>query len=95
MIKEHVKEYYSKYHNISKEESELHFERLIQFLDDSSKSRLNLKVPKEVDPVWHMFILHTKDYIEFCNRRYGKVIHHIPKINKYHQSECDANGDHE
>ncbi|MCO5412256.1 hypothetical protein [Ralstonia mojiangensis] len=31
-----------------------------------------------VDKMWHHFILFTKDYEKFCNRFFGKMIHHIP-----------------
>ena len=33
----------------------------------------------EVDAFWHAFILHTKDYIDFCQRHFGHYIHHEPQ----------------
>jgi len=33
---------------------------------------------KVVDKVWHDHILHTKEYIEFCNRYFGEYVHHTP-----------------
>ena len=31
-----------------------------------------------VDIGWHTFILHTKDYREFCDRIAGRFIDHVP-----------------
>lgn len=31
-----------------------------------------------VDPFWHAHILHTHDYIEFCDRAVGGYMHHDP-----------------
>jgi hypothetical protein len=31
-----------------------------------------------VDIGWHAFILHTRDYAEFCDRIAGRFLHHIP-----------------
>ncbi len=33
-----------------------------------------------VDVLWHAFILHTKDYAEFCDRFYGGFLHHSPPM---------------
>jgi hypothetical protein len=35
---------------------------------------------KDVDNLWHTFILFTKEYAEFGQRFAGKFIHHEPKI---------------
>ena len=51
----------------------------VNFLDKASESSKITKVPSlEVDAIWHAHILHTKDYREFCNERYGKIIDHVP-----------------
>lgn len=31
-----------------------------------------------IDEFWHTFILHTRDYEEFCNEYFGTFIHHSP-----------------
>ncbi|MEU4362561.1 hypothetical protein [Promicromonospora sp. NPDC023987] len=31
-----------------------------------------------VNPGWHEFILHTVDYVEFCERIAGRFLHHVP-----------------
>lgn len=32
----------------------------------------------EVDEVWHAHILHTRDYIHFCNQVFNEYLHHSP-----------------
>lgn len=34
---------------------------------------------KAVDKVWHDHILHTRDYIKFCETELGGYLHHDPK----------------
>lgn len=32
----------------------------------------------DIDDMWHTFILHTKDYMDFCHNYFGHFIHHLP-----------------
>jgi hypothetical protein len=32
-----------------------------------------------MDEMWHAFVLHTKDYAEFCDRYLGRFVHHLPE----------------
>ena len=34
---------------------------------------------KDVDNLWHTFILFTKDYFKFCKSCTGNYIHHVPE----------------
>lgn len=34
---------------------------------------------KVVDKVWHDHILHTRQYISFCQKHFGEYFHHDPK----------------
>lgn len=34
---------------------------------------------KDIDNLWHSFILFTKEYATFCDRFNGKFIHHVPE----------------
>lgn len=34
----------------------------------------------EVDEVWHLHILFTRDYAEFCERIFGRFVHHEPAL---------------
>jgi hypothetical protein len=38
----------------------------------------HLAPSKAVDVGWHAFLLHTADYVEFCDRVAGRFIHHYP-----------------
>ncbi|MEM1312875.1 MAG: hypothetical protein AAGF07_05445 [Patescibacteria group bacterium] len=39
-----------------------------------------LPVPTQVvDLIWHSHVLHTKDYMSFCDQVAGKFIHHSPE----------------
>jgi hypothetical protein len=49
------------------------FSALEAFLSSSSS------VPTiEVDEAWHEFLLHTKQYADYCASRFGRFIHHVP-----------------
>lgn len=43
-----------------------------------------------LDDMWHVFILHTRDYMTFCERYFGEYFHHeIEPIGSEHQVEED------
>jgi hypothetical protein len=33
----------------------------------------------QLDEMWHCFVLHTRDYAEFCDRYFGFFLHHEPQ----------------
>jgi hypothetical protein len=35
---------------------------------------------REIDEMWHEFILFTEDYTNFCHQYFGEYIHHFPNI---------------
>lgn len=37
-----------------------------------------LSPSRTVDPGWHAFVLHTREYREFCRRIAGRFIDHVP-----------------
>ncbi|MCA1558006.1 MAG: hypothetical protein LC731_05635, partial [Acidobacteria bacterium] len=47
---------------------------LLNELNGSPFSMISLRV----DTVWHEFILFTEEYHKFCERFFGKYIHHSP-----------------
>ena len=63
------------------------FEGLLAFLYLSGRS---IELPEreavvgmypeilKLDWMWHSFILHTRDYAEFCGRHFGFFLHHEP-----------------
>lgn len=45
----------------------------------AKNSGKGLAPSRTVDLGWHVFILHTREYAEFCNRVAGRFIHHVPE----------------
>ena len=39
---------------------------------------VRLAMDETVDPAWHAFILHSQQYAEFCDRKFGYYLHHVP-----------------
>lgn len=39
----------------------------------------HLSPSKAVDSGWHAFVMHTREYAEFCDRVAGRFIHHHPE----------------
>ncbi len=35
---------------------------------------------KPIDQMWHVFLLYTKDYMDFCLKYFGEYLHHLPDI---------------
>lgn len=34
----------------------------------------------EIDKMWHVFLLYTKDYMDFCDTYFGEYLHHLPDV---------------
>ncbi len=39
-----------------------------------------LRSMREIDEMWHEFILFTRDYCNFCQHYFGEYLHHLPNI---------------
>lgn len=71
---------------VAKEHSELTAERLsemelkyLRFLMQcKAEPNVRHQPDKDVDLYWHAHILHTKQYIEDCQRYFGYFLHHEP-----------------
>lgn len=35
---------------------------------------------RDIDNMWHTFVLYTKDYTEFCHKYFGEYLHHQPDV---------------
>lgn len=35
---------------------------------------------KDIDHMWHIFLLFTKDYHQFCSQYFSEFIHHVPGV---------------
>jgi hypothetical protein len=33
-----------------------------------------------IDQMWHIFLLYTQDYMDFCLKFFGEYLHHLPDI---------------
>jgi hypothetical protein len=44
---------------------------------------------KEIDDMWHTFLLFTKEYMSFCNYYFNKFIHHEPLMNANQPTDED------
>ncbi|MCG8917511.1 hypothetical protein L6E12_17140 [Actinokineospora sp. PR83] len=63
-------------------------DQALAFLAACAVNTADPLAPSElVDVGWHTFILHTRDYAQFCHRIAGRFIHHVPT------SEYDRNAD--
>jgi hypothetical protein len=66
---------------VSSQTGERWFAELLKFLDLAAEMSANgdgrpLAPSLPVDAAWHSFVLHTRPYMEFCERRYGEYLHH-------------------
>lgn len=55
------------------------FEETKKFLVACSITKTPCSPSKKIDPMWHTFILFTKDYMSFCEDYLGRYIHHNPE----------------
>jgi hypothetical protein len=54
-------------------------DQALAFLGTCARERGGPIAPSElVDVGWHTFILHTREYAEFCVRVAGRFLHHVP-----------------
>ena len=72
----HVVRRYASKNELELESASSLFQELELFLEKASDK--NLTPTKVVDIAWHEFILHTKDYMNYCIAKFGKYIHHVP-----------------
>lgn len=77
----HVIERYKKDYGVSDEIAQMHERELKRYLIISA---INYPTPidmfsKEVDHLWHTFILFTEEYEKYCKEMFGRFIHHAPK----------------
>ncbi len=35
---------------------------------------------KGIDQMWHIFLLYTQDYSDFCFKYFGQFLHHLPDL---------------
>lgn len=75
-----IVEKFSQERNINSNESEIYFNEVKKFLLLCSISENTYTPSKEIDKIWHTFILFTRDYRFFCKNYLGTFIDHIPEL---------------
>lgn len=78
IIPSNVIEYFSAKYNISLPEANILFSKLDEFLTSAENSRQSPSY--EIDEAWHIFILHSKEYSNYCLTKFGRFIHHVPDL---------------
>lgn len=51
------------------------FDELVDYLGSSGHERVPSVI---VDEAWHSFLLHSREYAEYCDSVFGRFIHHVP-----------------
>lgn len=67
-----------KHEGVSQETAERRFRGALQFLEAAASSPTPISPSPAIDTAWHAFILHTRDYADYCHSRFGHFIHHGP-----------------
>lgn len=62
---------------LTPDEARVLFKDTLKFLA-LTDSGVKLAPPAKIDLGWHNFILHTRDYADFCQQCFGHFIHHEP-----------------
>jgi hypothetical protein len=70
------------YPHFTRKETSLVSRGLRQFFNAYLRGgRRNVSMPSEAaDVLWHEFILYTKEYQAFCDRAFGRFLHHTPAV---------------
>ena len=76
---DHIVERLARDAAVSRDRARQLMAELFDFLDDSAGSNGPRRPSPLVDRAWHTFILHTRDYAQFCQDRFGRFIHHVPE----------------
>jgi len=91
-----VLERFKRYHPDRSGKAEQLFEDLLYFFwgtkkhhEDKEKDPNNLNLNfsyvmdtdmEELDLMWHVFLLYTRDYNDFCQKYFGEFLHHQPDL---------------
>lgn len=65
---------------ISLKRSKRIIEGSIQFLEMCGRYDIGFVPSKLIDEGWHIMILHTKDYQDWCKKKFGIFMHHEPNF---------------
>lgn len=74
-------------HGFSREEAEQLFLDTLKFMALAVAQNKRLSPSGPIDLGWHNFILHTRDYAEFCKSFLGRFLHHEPGVGLIFEGE--------
>jgi hypothetical protein len=78
-------------YGLSPEEAAELFQDTLKFLALVGNG-VRIAPPAKIDLGWHNFILHTRDYAEFCEKCFGYFVHHEPGVGLTYQGpKMDVN----
>ncbi|MFE0132813.1 glycine-rich domain-containing protein [Streptomyces sp. NPDC059037] len=63
---------------LTEEKAERGVGQMLAFLAACAYSDRPLSPSPLVDDFWHAFLMYTQAYQEFCERKFGKMLHHKP-----------------
>ncbi|MFF8843153.1 glycine-rich domain-containing protein [Streptomyces sp. NPDC015127] len=63
---------------ITRERAERVMDQALAFLHMSAHRNEGLSPSRAVDPGWHAFMLHTREYAAWCQEQFGRFVHHNP-----------------
>lgn len=72
-------------YDVSLNEAKEIFEETKKWLYLAAQSEDGVFIDKPlqiIDEMWHTFILHTKQYYDFCLTNFKRIIHHLPSNSK-------------
>lgn len=68
----------AKDNGIAESEAEDAKASFLRFISLVKVSNHSISPDKKTDAFWHGFLIHTRQYDEFCKRHFGHFIHHEP-----------------
>lgn len=78
-------------HHLDEAMAERCMDQALAFLAACAVTPKALSPSMAADIGWHMFILYTRDYADFCEQVAGRFIHHIPDEDEGgHEDEADV-----
>lgn len=73
---------------LERDTAERVMDQALAFLATSGKTIGNTLAPSSlVDVGWHVFLLYTREYADFCSRVAGRYIHHVPDDSPFARSD--------
>src|SRR5438067_2420856 len=73
---------YAEDYQLAEDIAERHFAELAKFLKMSATSDGSCAPSRQIDKAWHIFLLFTREYQEFCQGEIGSFVHHAPSERK-------------